>query len=42
VDEFLFVIDDDGALYISTENFPKDVLDRARTVLHRLAKMLYS
>lgn len=42
VDDFLFVIDDDGSLFISTENFPREVLDRARTVLHRLAEMLYS
>jgi hypothetical protein len=41
VDGFLFVIDDDGALYISTENFPKELLERARAVLHRLAETLY-
>jgi hypothetical protein len=42
VDDFLFVIDDDGAVFISTENFPREALDRARAVLYRLAEMLYS
>jgi hypothetical protein len=42
LDNFLFVVDDDGAIFISTENFPKEVLDRARTILHKLAEMLYS
>jgi hypothetical protein len=41
VDDFIFVIDDDGALFISTENFPSEVLDRARNVLHRLAETLF-
>lgn len=41
VDDFLFVIDDDGAIYISTENFPREALDRARMALHRLAGILY-
>jgi hypothetical protein len=41
VDDFIFVIDDDGALFISTENFPREVLDRARNVLQRLAGILY-
>jgi hypothetical protein len=40
--DFLFVIDDDGAVFISTENFPREALDRARTVLHRLAELLYA
>jgi hypothetical protein len=42
VDDLLFVIDDDGAVFISTENFPREALDRARAVLHRLAEILYS
>jgi hypothetical protein len=42
VDDFLFVIDDDGTVFISTENFPREALERAKTALHRLAEMLYS
>jgi hypothetical protein len=42
VDDLLFVIDDDGSLFISTENFPRDVLGRAKLALHHLAEKLYS
>jgi hypothetical protein len=42
VEDLVFVIDDDGGIFVSTENFPREVLDRARAVLHRLAEVLYS
>lgn len=42
VDDLVFVLDDDGSLYISTENFPQEALDRAESVLRRLAPILYS
>jgi hypothetical protein len=42
VDNLLFVIDDDGTVFISTENFPDELIDRARVVLHQLAELLYS
>ncbi len=41
VEEFLFVIDDDGAVFISTENFPVELLDKAKSVLHKVAETLY-
>jgi hypothetical protein len=42
VGDLLFVIDDDGVIFVSTENFPKDMLERARTILHQVAEALYS
>jgi hypothetical protein len=42
VDDLLFIVDDDGAIFVSTENFPNEALERAKGVLHRLAQILYS
>ena len=42
VESLLFVIDDDGSIFVSTENYPTEMLDKARTILHDLAGFLYS
>lgn len=42
VDDLLFIVDDDGTIFVSTENFPNEALERARSVLYRLAGILYS
>lgn len=41
VEEFEFVIDDDGTVFISTENFPEKLVMEAREILLVLAKLLY-
>jgi hypothetical protein len=41
VENLLFVIDDDGSIFVSTENYPPEMLDRAKTILHELARFLY-
>ena len=42
MESLLFVIDDDGSIFVSTENYPTEMLDKARTILHDLAGFLYS
>jgi len=42
VDGLVFIVDDDGAIFVSTENYPKEALERAKAGLHRLAEILYS
>ncbi|MBD2094070.1 hypothetical protein H6F90_02735 [Trichocoleus sp. FACHB-591] len=41
VEELEFVIDDDGTVFISTENFPEKLLVEARETLVLLAERLY-
>ncbi|MBD2098477.1 hypothetical protein H6F90_25740 [Trichocoleus sp. FACHB-591] len=41
VEEFEFVVDDDGTVFISTENFPEKLVLEAREMLVGLAKRLY-
>ncbi|MBD2123408.1 hypothetical protein [Trichocoleus sp. FACHB-262] len=41
VEEFEFVIDDDGTVFISTENFPEKLVIEAREMLVPLVKLLY-
>jgi hypothetical protein len=41
VDEFLFILDDDGSIYVSVENFPDRLLVDARAQLEGLARRLY-
>jgi hypothetical protein len=41
IKEFEFVIDDDGTVFISTENFPEKVVVEAREVLMILSARLY-
>nr|WP_290222516.1 hypothetical protein [Trichocoleus desertorum] len=41
VEEFEFVVDDDGTVFISTENFPEKLVMEAREMLVGLAKRLY-
>jgi hypothetical protein len=42
VGDLLFVIDDDGVIFVSTENFPSEMLERAKLILHQVAGALYS
>jgi hypothetical protein len=41
IDDFTFIVDDDGTIFVSTENFPKDLISRANEILRRLANQLY-
>lgn len=42
VNGLLFVIDDDGSIFVDTENLPRDMLDRIKIALHRVADELYN
>ena len=39
---FTFVVDDDGTIFVSTDNLPLDLVHEARECLHRLASDLYT
>jgi hypothetical protein len=41
INEFVYVIDDDGSLFISTENFPDKLMEQARQYLVELCKQIY-
>ncbi|OUC11909.1 MAG: hypothetical protein B0A82_24685 [Alkalinema sp. CACIAM 70d] len=41
IQELVFVIDDDGTLFISTENFPETLLKTAYQTIQQLAMSLY-
>lgn len=40
-EDFIFVLDDDGSLFVSIENLPASVRPRAVKLLHALANRLY-
>ena len=42
VEDMVFVVDDDGTVFVSTENFPREVRERARAMLEEIAALLYS
>jgi len=42
VDDFVFVIDDDGSIFVSTENLPWELRHRASDLLKQIADLLYS
>jgi hypothetical protein len=41
IDELVFVVDDDGTIFISTENFPGTLIHQARESLEMLARQIY-
>ena len=42
VDDFVFVIDDDGSIFVSTANLPLELRHRASELLRRIADLLYA
>ncbi len=40
--ESVYVVDDDGTVFVSTENFPREYLERVRETLAGIASRLYS
>ena len=42
VGDLLFVIDDDGVIFTSTENFPQAMMEKARNILDQIAEVFYS
>ncbi len=42
IDYLTFVLDDDGTIYISTENYPKDLMEKTKVTLKELASEIYS
>jgi hypothetical protein len=41
IDKFLYIVDDDGSAFISTENFPDALISEARRYLIELCKQIY-
>ena len=41
-DDFTFVIDDDGSIFVSTANLPMELRTRASGLLRRIADLLYT
>lgn len=41
-DDFIFVIDDDGSIFVSTANLPLELRHRASELLRRIADLLYT
>jgi len=39
--EYMFVLDDDGSIYVSTQNLPEKMLSEARALIENLANVLY-
>ena len=42
VDELVYVVDDDGSVFVSTEHFPRELVARARRTLVNIATRLYA
>ena len=42
VGDFVFVIDDDGSIFVATMNFPQEILREAREMINELAKAIYT
>jgi len=42
VDEFIFVIDDDGSIFVSTANLPRELREKAGGLLQRVIRRLYA
>ena len=42
IDYLTFVLDDDGTIYVSTENYPQDLMEKSKTTLKELASEIYS
>jgi hypothetical protein len=40
-EDFLFVLDDDGSIFVSVENFPERMVMRVRELLHELARRIF-
>lgn len=41
-EEFVFVIDDDGSVFVSTENLPPEAREKASRLLRRVVDILYN
>jgi len=41
IDYLTFVLDDDGTIYVSTENYPKKLMEKAKVTLKELASDIY-
>jgi hypothetical protein len=39
--EFVFVIDDDGSVFVSTINLPVELRDKANSIIRQIADLLY-
>ena len=42
IDYLTFVLDDDGTIYVSTENYPLELMEKSKTTLKELASEIYS
>ena len=41
-EDFVFVIDDDGSVFVSTENLPPELREKANGLLRRVVDLLYA
>jgi hypothetical protein len=41
LEDILFVVDDDGSIFVSVENFPERLVAQVRELLHELARRIY-
>lgn len=42
IDDFKFILDDDGTIFVSVENYPDNLIEKARVSLQDLANKIYS
>ena len=42
IDYCTFILDDDGTIFVSVENFPGDLINRSKILLRNLANKIYS
>ncbi len=42
IDELTFVVDDDGTIFISTDNFPETLISHVWEMLYQIARQLYT
>jgi hypothetical protein len=40
-EDILFIVDDDGSIFVTVENFPERLVVRVREQLHELARRIY-
>jgi len=42
IEDFIFTVDDDGTIFVSVENLPNRLVEKAKDMLHMLANQLYT
>ena len=42
IDYLTFILDDDGTMFVSTENYPQNLLEEAKNILEKVASDIYT